>query len=51
MINANARMETDVMFAALFILCAIAVLLFTAMDRTLRRLLYWVPDSQRTLAP
>jgi putative hydroxymethylpyrimidine transport system permease protein len=50
MINANARMETDVMFAALFVLCVIAVLLFTAMDRALRRLLYWVPDTQRISA-
>ena len=45
MINANARIETDVMFAALFLLCAVAVLLFTAVDRGLRKLLYWVPDS------
>jgi putative hydroxymethylpyrimidine transport system permease protein len=47
MINANARIETDVMFAALFLLCAVAVLLFTAVDRTLKKLLYWVPDTQR----
>ncbi len=47
MMNANARIETDVMFAALFLLCAVAVLLFTAVDRTLRRLLYWAPDSKR----
>jgi putative hydroxymethylpyrimidine transport system permease protein len=47
MINANARIQTDLMFAALFILCAMAVLLFTAVDRSLRRLLYWAPDSER----
>jgi len=46
MINANARIETDVMFAALFLLCAVAVLLFTAVDRALRKLLYWVPDTR-----
>jgi putative hydroxymethylpyrimidine transport system permease protein len=51
MINAEARIETDVMFAALFILCVIAVLLFTLVDRALRRLLYWVPDMQRISAP
>jgi len=51
MINANARIETDVMFAALFVLCVIAVLLFTIVDRVLRRLLYWVPDSQRSVSP
>jgi putative hydroxymethylpyrimidine transport system permease protein len=47
MINANARIETDVMFAALFLLCLIAIILFTLVDRALRRLLYWAPDSQR----
>jgi putative hydroxymethylpyrimidine transport system permease protein len=47
MINANARIETDVMFAALFLLCAVAVLLFMAVDRSLRKLLYWVPDTHR----
>jgi putative hydroxymethylpyrimidine transport system permease protein len=47
MINANARIETDVMFAALFILCIVAVTLFTAVDRTLRRLLYWAPGTER----
>jgi len=45
MINANARIQTDVMFAALFLLCVVAVLLFTAVDRALRKLLYWVPDT------
>jgi putative hydroxymethylpyrimidine transport system permease protein len=51
MINANARIETDVMFAALFVLCVIAVVLFAMVDRALRRLLYWVPDSQRDSSP
>jgi len=45
MINANARIETDVMFAALFLLCVMAVTLYAVVDRTLRRLLYWVPDK------
>jgi putative hydroxymethylpyrimidine transport system permease protein len=49
MINANARIQTDVMFAALFLLCVVAVLLFTAVDRALRKLLYWVPDTQKGL--
>jgi putative hydroxymethylpyrimidine transport system permease protein len=47
MINADARIETDVMFAALFILCLVAVLLFTIVDRGLRRMLYWVPDPHK----
>jgi len=49
MINANARIQTDLMFAALFLLCVVAVLLFAAVDRTLRKLLYWVPDTQKGL--
>ena len=44
MINANARIETDVMFAALFILAAVAISLYVLVDRLLRRLLYWVPE-------
>jgi putative hydroxymethylpyrimidine transport system permease protein len=47
MIEANARIQTDVMFAALVLLCLVAMILFTTVDRTLRRLLYWAPDSQR----
>jgi len=46
MINANARIETDLMFAALVLLCLIAITLYTAVDLTLRRLLYWVPDTR-----
>jgi putative hydroxymethylpyrimidine transport system permease protein len=44
MINANARIETDVMFAALFILSAVAISLYVLVDHVLRRLLYWVPE-------
>lgn len=46
MINANARIETDVMFAALLLLCVMAICLFTLVDRGLKRLLYWVPDNK-----
>ncbi|OYV36734.1 MAG: ABC transporter permease [Rhodospirillales bacterium 20-64-7] len=45
MINANARMQTDTMFAALFILCAAAIALYLAVDGTLRRLLFWAPGG------
>ncbi len=45
MLNANARIETDVMFAALFVLALMTVLLWTLVDRLLRRLLYWVPEA------
>jgi putative hydroxymethylpyrimidine transport system permease protein len=45
MMNANARVQTDVMFAALFVLAVVAILLWVIVDRLLRRLLYWVPDT------
>jgi ABC-type nitrate/sulfonate/bicarbonate transport system permease component len=32
------------MFAALFILSAVAISLYVLVDRALRRLLYWVPE-------
>lgn len=45
MLNANARMQTDVCFAALFLLSLMAVLLWMAVDVLLRRVLFWVPDA------
>jgi putative hydroxymethylpyrimidine transport system permease protein len=45
MLNANARMETDVMFAALFILSAMTILLWVGVDLLLTRLLAWAPDT------
>ncbi|MDE8346701.1 MAG: ABC transporter permease, partial [Acidocella sp.] len=41
MINANARIQTSLMFAALFILACLAISLFALVDRVLRRALYW----------
>jgi len=49
MLNANARIETDVMFAALFVLSLMTILLWVAVDRLLRRLLFWVPDTTGAL--
>lgn len=45
MINANARIATDVMFAALTILSVMAILLWVAVDWALKRILYWAPDT------
>jgi len=45
MINANARIQTDVMFAALFILSVVAIALYVLVDKLLKRLLYWSPDT------
>jgi putative hydroxymethylpyrimidine transport system permease protein len=41
MINANARIETSLMFAALFILAVVAIALYMLMDALLRRAVYW----------
>lgn len=48
MLNANARLETDEMFAALMVLAGMTILLWTLVDRGLRRLLYWAPDTTVT---
>ena len=45
MINANARIQTNLMFAALFILAVVAILLYVLVDRGLRLLLRWSPES------
>jgi putative hydroxymethylpyrimidine transport system permease protein len=45
MLNANARIETDVMFAALFVLAAMAIALWVLVDRVLRHVLFWAPDT------
>ena len=45
MMNANARMQTDLMFAALLLLSIAAILLWVIVDRLLRRLLYWAPET------
>lgn len=45
MMNANARIQTDVMFSALTILSVMAILLWVIVDRVLKRVLYWAPDT------
>jgi putative hydroxymethylpyrimidine transport system permease protein len=48
MLSANARMQTETCFAALFVLALVAIVLYQLVDVVLRRLLYWVPDSNQT---
>jgi putative hydroxymethylpyrimidine transport system permease protein len=48
MLHANARMQIDLMFAALTVLAAVSVLLYFLVDYLLDRLIYWQP-SQGTL--
>ncbi|QKJ87728.1 putative hydroxymethylpyrimidine transport system permease protein [Paramixta manurensis] len=44
MLNANARMQTDICFAALFILVLMTVLLRAAVEALMRRLIIWTPE-------
>ena len=45
MLHANGRMQIDLLFAALFVLAAIAVAIYFTLDWLLRRLLPWQPDN------
>ena len=45
MLHANARMQVDLMFAALFVLAAFAVTLYFAVDAGLRRAVFWQADD------
>ena len=45
MLHANGRSQTDVMFAALFVLALMALALWFTVDRLLRRAIPWQPDS------
>ncbi|MGC2853906.1 ABC transporter permease [Novispirillum sp. DQ9] len=45
MLHANARMQVDLMFAALFVLAVFAVTLYAIVDALLRRALPWQPDA------
>lgn len=45
MLNANARMQTDICFAALLILVLMTVFLWTAVDALLLRLIDWAPEN------
>ncbi len=49
MLHANARMQIDLMFAALTLLAAVSLLLYFCIDRLLDRLLYWHPNQGTTL--
>lgn len=51
MLHANARMQTDLMFAALALLAAMALALYFGMDRLLMRLVYWHPAASKEISP
>ena len=46
MLNANARMQSDICFAALLILVLMTIALWMVIDVLLRHFIYWVPDNQ-----
>jgi putative hydroxymethylpyrimidine transport system permease protein len=48
MLHANARLQVDIMFAALIVLMAMALALYVTVDRLLVRLMPWAPQ---TLSP
>ena len=45
MLHANARAQTDMVFACLIVLVSIAVTLWWLTDRALRHILHWAPES------
>lgn len=51
MMQANARVQTDLMFAALIVLMFCAIALYAGVDVLTRRLLRWQPDSHALLIP
>jgi putative hydroxymethylpyrimidine transport system permease protein len=46
MLHANARMQIDMMFAALALLAAMALVLYFIVDAGLRRLIFWQPEQE-----
>jgi putative hydroxymethylpyrimidine transport system permease protein len=48
MLQANARLKVDLMFAALAVLAAMGLFLFFAVDRAVRRAVPWVAESDLT---
>lgn len=48
MLHANARLQIDLMFAALLVLMAMALALYILVDRGLARLMPWAPQTLKT---
>jgi putative hydroxymethylpyrimidine transport system permease protein len=48
MLHANARLQIDVMFAALFVLMVMALTLYVLVDRGLAHLMPWAPQTLQT---
>jgi putative hydroxymethylpyrimidine transport system permease protein len=41
MLNANARMQIDLVFAVLIVLVALTLLLYFSVDKTLKKIVFW----------
>lgn len=48
MLHANARMQIDIMFAALALLSVMALTLYFVIDAVLKRLIFWQPEQEGT---
>lgn len=46
MLHANARIQTDLLFASLFVLTLMAISLYYLVDHILRRIMPWQPDQK-----
>ena len=45
MLHANARMQVDLMFAALIVLAAFAIFLYFGIDYIIKRIVFWQPEN------
>lgn len=48
MLQANAQMQVDLLFAALFVLAVFAIAFYSTIDRLLRRLVPWQPVTSQS---
>jgi putative hydroxymethylpyrimidine transport system permease protein len=46
MLHANARMQIDIMFAALAVLAIVALTLYFSVDRVMTRIVYWQEEEK-----
>jgi putative hydroxymethylpyrimidine transport system permease protein len=47
MLHANARMQIDIMFAALSLLCVVALTLYFLVDRAMLKIVYWKKEGNK----
>lgn len=47
MLHANARMQIDIMFAALSLLCIVSLMLYFLVDRVMIKIVYWQKEENQ----